>query len=67
MAYLKTLPVGIVYTLWYGMGIVFITIVSALVFGQVPDAAAVFGMCLIVLGGVVINVFSKTVVHYVSH
>ncbi|MGK0373671.1 MAG: small multidrug resistance pump [Arenicella sp.] len=60
---LKTLPVGLVYALWSGMGIVFITIVSAIVFKQIPDAAAIVGMSLIVLGVVVINVFSKTVVH----
>ncbi|MFT6406705.1 MAG: small multidrug resistance pump [Arenicella sp.] len=60
---LKTMPVGIVYALWSGMGIVFITIISTIVFKQVPDAAAIVGMSLIVLGVVVINVFSKTVAH----
>ena len=60
---LKTMPVGIVYALWSGMGIVFITIVSTIVFKQVPDMAAIVGMSLIVLGVVVINVFSNTVAH----
>lgn len=60
---LKTIPVGIAYALWAGVGIVLITIVGAIIYRQVPDTAAVIGMILIVAGVAVINLFSKSVSH----
>jgi len=60
---LKTIPVGIAYAIWAGMGIVLIAIIGAIVFKQIPDLPAVTGMALIVLGVMVINVFSKTTGH----
>ncbi len=60
---LKTIPIGVTYAVWSGLGIVLVTIVAAIVFGQIPDAPAIIGMLLIVVGVVVMNVFSKTVVH----
>ena len=60
---LKTIPVGVAYAIWAGMGIVLIAIVGALLFKQIPDAPAIIGMAMIVSGVVVINVFSKTVGH----
>ena len=60
---LKIIPVGIAYAIWAGMGIVLIAVVAAIVFKQIPDWPAVIGMTLIISGVVVINVFSKTVVH----
>lgn len=60
---LKTMPVGVVYAVWSGLGIVLVTIVAALLFKQVPDTPAVIGMALIVAGVVVMNVFSKTALH----
>ena len=60
---LRTIPVGIAYGIWAGLGIVLITIIGALVFKQVPDLPAVIGMALIVAGVVIVNVFSKTVSH----
>ena len=58
---LRTIPVGITYAVWSGLGIVLVTIVGMLVYKQIPDIAAVIGMALIVSGVVVIFVFSKTV------
>jgi small multidrug resistance pump len=58
---LKTVPVGIAYAIWAGMGIVLITAVSAVLYKQIPDLPAVIGMHLILAGVLVINVFSKTV------
>ncbi len=58
---LKTIPVGIAYAIWSGMGIVLIAIVAAIIFKQIPDVPALIGMALIISGVVVINVFSKTV------
>lgn len=60
---LRTLPVGIVYAIWSGAGIVLITAVAAFLFKQVPDLPAVLGMGLIVAGVVVLNVFSKVSAH----
>lgn len=60
---LKALPVGIVYALWSGAGIVLTAIVAWIVFKQRLDAAAIVGMALILAGVVVINVFSKSAAH----
>lgn len=59
----KTVPVGIAYAIWSGAGIVLITAVGAMWFKQIPDLPAVIGICLIIAGVLVINVFSKTVSH----
>lgn len=58
---LRTVPVGVAYAIWSGMGIVLITIVAAIIFKQIPDVPALIGMALIISGVVVINAFSKTV------
>ena len=60
---LKTLPVGITYAMWSGLGIVLVTITSAVAFRQIPDAPALLGMALIIVGVVIANVFSGTVPH----
>ena len=60
---LKYMPVGILYAIWSGVGIVLITIMGYLVFGQKLDLAAILGIGLIVAGLVVINLFSKTALH----
>ncbi len=60
---LKTIPVGVAYAIWSGLGIVLVTVVGAFLFKQVPDLAAIIGMTLIVAGVLVINLFSKTVAH----
>jgi len=60
---LKTVPVGIAYAIWAGMGIVLISSISAVMYKQIPDLPAIIGMLLIVAGVIIINVFSKTVSH----
>lgn len=60
---LKTIPVGIAYAIWAGLGIVLISLAGWLMLGQKLDVAGVAGMALIVAGVVVINVFSKVAVH----
>lgn len=60
---LRVVPVGITYAVWSGLGIVLVTIVSIFLYKQTPDIAAIVGMSLIVLGVVVINIFSKTISH----
>ncbi|SHK10266.1 small multidrug resistance pump [Shimia gijangensis] len=60
---LKYLPVGITYAIWSGFGIVFIAIIGYFVFNQRLDLPAVFGMGLIVVGILVIHLFSNTASH----
>ncbi len=60
---LKTMPVGIAYAIWAGLGIVLVAIVSAVIYQQIPDLPAIVGMLLIVAGVIVINLFSKTSGH----
>ncbi len=60
---LRTIPVGIAYAVWSGVGIVLITLIGWLYFEQRLDAFAILGMFLIVLGVTVLNLFSKTVPH----
>jgi small multidrug resistance pump len=57
---LRTVPVGVAYAIWSGVGIVLITLIGMLWFRQSLDLPALLGMALIILGVVVINVFSTT-------
>lgn len=60
---LKIIPVGITYSIWSGVGIVLVTLVSMYLYGEMPDLPAIIGMGLIIAGVVVINVFSDNVPH----
>lgn len=60
---LRSIPVGIVYAVWSGVGIVLITLVAMALYRQVPDLPAVFGLGLIVAGVAVLNLFSKMQAH----
>lgn len=60
---LRVLPTGIAYAIWSGVGIVLISLVSWLCFGQSLDGPAIVGLGLIIAGVVVVNAFSKSVAH----
>jgi len=60
---LRTIPIGITYAVWSGVGIVLVAVVGALLYKQMPDLPAMIGMGLIIAGVAVIHLFSKTVVH----
>jgi small multidrug resistance pump len=60
---LRTIPVGVAYAVWSGVGVVLITLVGWLVFKQALDAPALIGIGLIGAGVVVLNVFSKSTAH----
>ena len=60
---LKTLPVGITYAVWSGLGIVLITVAAFVLYGQKIDLPGLIGMGLIMAGVVVLNVFSKAAAH----
>jgi small multidrug resistance pump len=57
---IRTIPIGITYAVWSGIGIVLIALVGAIFYKQIPDLPAVIGMGLIISGVVVIHLFSKT-------
>ncbi len=59
----RTIPVGITYAVWSGLGIVLVSFVSFVLYKEIPDIPAIIGMGFIILGVVVINVFSKTISH----
>jgi len=60
---LRVIPMGVVYAIWSGVGIVLITLVGWFLFDQTLDLPAVLGIGLIASGVVVMNVFSKTMGH----
>ena len=60
---LKSIPLGIAYAIWGGVGIVLTAIIGLVIFKQSIDMPAIIGIGLIILGVVVINVFSTTVGH----
>ncbi|MDP2741910.1 MAG: SMR family transporter [Hydrogenophaga sp.] len=60
---LKSIPVGVAYAVWSGLGIVLITVAAWLLYGQRIDLAGLIGMGLIIAGVVVLNVFSRATVH----
>ncbi|MCF7521590.1 SMR family transporter [Neisseria sp. ZJ106] len=59
----RTLPLGIVYAVWSGVGIVLTAAVAFFVFGQKPDLAGLIGMAMIISGVLVINLFSRSSAH----
>ncbi len=60
---LRTMPLGIAYAIWSGLGIVLVSLIGLLLFGQRLDLPAVIGLGLIVTGVVVVNLFSNSVSH----
>ncbi len=60
---LKTIPVGVAYAIWSGVGTVLIALVGFVVYRQVLDRAALIGMTLIIAGVLVMNLFSRSAAH----
>ncbi len=60
---LKVMPIGIVYAIWSGVGIVLIAAIGYVVYDQRLDMPAVAGITLIIIGIVVIQLFSATKTH----
>lgn len=60
---LKVMPVGIVYAIWSGLGIALIAGIGSVIFDQKLDLPAYLGIALILIGIVVIQLFSKTAAH----
>ncbi|MFV0512764.1 MAG: DMT family transporter [Jhaorihella sp.] len=60
---LKAMPVGVVYAIWSGLGIVLIAAIGLVVFGQRLDLPAILGLLLIIAGILVIHLFSASAGH----
>jgi small multidrug resistance pump len=56
---LRSIPVGVAYAIWSGIGIVLISSVAWLVYGQKLSTASLIGMSLIIMGVCVLNLFPK--------
>jgi len=60
---LQTIPVGIGYAIWSGVGIVLVSIIAFFAYGQTLDLPALIGIGLILAGVLVINIFSHSSAH----
>lgn len=60
---LKSIPLGMAYAIWAGLGIVLTAAISVIVFKQTLDIPAIIGIVLIVAGVVVMSYFSKSAAH----
>jgi len=60
---LRTMSIGVTYAVWSGLGIVLVSLLGFILYGERLDLAAGVGMGLIIAGVVVLNTMSKTVVH----
>ncbi|HOO91588.1 MAG TPA: SMR family transporter [Syntrophales bacterium] len=58
---LRSIPLGITYAVWAGLGIVLVTVAGAVLYKQIPDIPAMIGIGLIIAGIIVIKLFSKTI------
>lgn len=58
---LRSIPLGITYAIWSGVGIILVTLAGAVLYRQIPDLPALIGIGLIIAGVMVINLFSRTV------
>ncbi len=60
---LRTIPIGIAYALWSGLGIVLVAIVGAFYYKESLDLPAMLGIGFILAGVFIVNIFSKSVAH----
>ena len=57
---MKILPVGITYATWSGIGIVALTLIGIIKYKQIPNLATIFGLILIIIGVVIVNLMNDT-------
>lgn len=60
---LQTIPVGIGYAIWSGVGIILVSLIAYFAYGQTLDLPALLGIGLILAGVLVINLFSQSAPH----
>ncbi|BAN50950.1 multidrug efflux SMR transporter [Metapseudomonas resinovorans] len=59
----RSIPVGIAYAIWAGLGIVLVSVAALVLYQQKLDIPAMLGMGMIVSGVVVIQLFSGSTGH----
>lgn len=57
---LEHIPLAIAYALWSGIGITAVTIAAYFLYQQKLDLAAIIGIILIIVGVLIIQLFSKS-------
>jgi small multidrug resistance pump len=55
---MKILPVGVTYATWSGVGIVALTLIGIIKYKQIPNLATLFGLSLIVIGVIIVNLMN---------
>ena len=55
---MKILPVGVTYATWSGVGIVALTLIGIVKYKQIPNLATLFGLSLIVIGVIIVNLMN---------
>lgn len=58
---MKSIPVGISYAIWAGLGLLLVVVFSALIYKQIPDTPAILGVIFICLGIFIIQLFSNMI------
>lgn len=52
---LRTMPVGFVYAVWAGLGVVGVALVGAVLFGEAINATKIVGIACVVVGVVLLK------------
>ncbi|HHA2787030.1 TPA: SMR family transporter [Stenotrophomonas maltophilia] len=60
---MKSIPTGIAYAIWSGVGIILISLIGLFIFKQKLDLPAIIGICMIAAGVITINLFSHSATH----
>lgn len=60
---LRSVPLGVAYAIWSGAGTALIALIGVVLYKQKLDPAAMLGIGLIVVGVLVLNLFSKSAAH----
>ncbi len=51
--------IGYIYAVWSGLGIVLVALVGVFYYKEQIDIAGMIGLSLIIIGAIVLNIFSK--------
>lgn len=60
---LRTLPLGIVYAIWAGCGLVLTALIGVFVFGEKTDMAGIVGIGFILVGVLILKTMSQMGAH----
>lgn len=60
---LRTIPVGVAYAIWSGLGIALVAAIAWVFHGQRLDFPAIVGLSLILAGVLIVSLLSKSAAH----